>query len=315
MPSFKLDYYSFRIKKKNKKEYVDIQSSLNNISFTNFFKKFASLFETDMEVDEIFKRTFQFQPNSLTFSKNDRFISGTIQAGEFGFGRNITNTITRKIKSKLLKTDSVTNPFYFFLYFPKDSVVGYLCLERIGAQGIMTIFSDYFRKFFKDNTDDFILEFSPIVNKELLLKLIADSTISEITLRRYDLPTGMSSKFKIGEVQPEKPMTAEFTLRSPGGFSNLLKTKVNSYIDNPQTIFFDFPALIETGFDENTETSIKFNNGKSDRTIILNHLERFKSNFLINNNVIFDEDGFPTFTSIEKIAKEIFSENFVLIKE
>jgi hypothetical protein len=72
MPSFKLDYYSFRIKKKNKDIYVDVESAVGDIAFAKFFKKFASLFETDIELNEIFKKTFQFEANTLKFSSSNR---------------------------------------------------------------------------------------------------------------------------------------------------------------------------------------------------------------------------------------------------
>lgn len=313
MATFRLEYYSFRIKKKNKEEYTNIENALGDLSFSDFFKKFAGLFESELEVNEINKRTFQFQPKSLKFSSKDRFISGIIQGGDFGLARDVASTITKKKTSRLLKTDSIISPFYFFLYFPNDSVIGYLCVQRIGLKGISEVFFNYFREFFKQNSIGYKLEHSPLVSKSLLLKLIQEGEISEITLRRYNLPSESTQRYNVGQVRPEKSVTAEFSLKSPGWFP--LKDKVGKYISDPSAVFFDFPALREVGFDENTETSITIDNGKSERTVILNHLDRFKTSFDIDKLIDLDLDGYPKFESINDIAKEIFVENFVNIAE
>jgi hypothetical protein len=313
MASFRLEYYSFRIKKKHKEEYTNIESALDNISFSNFFKKFAGLFEAELEINEENKRTFQFQPKSLKYLSKDRFISGIILGGDFGLVRGVTDILTKKIKSKLLKTDSVISPFYFFLYFPHDSVVGYLCVQRIGIKGISEVFFKYFREFFRTNATNYTLEHSPLVSKEMLLKLIDNGAISEVTLRRYNLPSESTQQYKVGIIDPSKPITAEFSLKSKGLFP--LKERVTNYINDKNGIFFDFPALKDMGFDENSETSITLENGKNSRTIILNHLDRFKTSFDIDNQITIDADGYPNFDSINQIARDIFMENFVTIDE
>ena len=313
MAVFRLEYYSFRIKKKNKDEFTNIENALENSSFSAFFKKFAELFEAELEVNEVNKRTFQFQPKSLKFSSKERFISGIIQGGEFGTARDIASTLTKKKTSKLLKTDSVISPFYFFLYFPNDSVIGYLCVQRLGLKGISEVFFTYFREFFRKNSVGYKLEHAPLVSKAMLLKLIEKGNVNEVTLRRYNLPAESTQKYHIGLIKPEKPITAEFSLRSSGLFS--INDKVKKYINDQSAVFFDFPALKEAGFDENTETSITIDNGKSERTIILNHLDRFKTSFDIDKLVDLDADGYPEFDSINTVAKNLFTENFTNIDE
>lgn len=311
MPSVRLDFYSIRLRERGDKEaFVSFDSVIQDNSFIDIFQKFVKTFEDDLDINDVNKKTFQFKPNSLKFSSENRKISGILKSGEFGRSSEVFNIITKTAKPPLDKNDSVINPFYFLIQVPKESQVGFLVLQRFGQQGITGIFTDHFCRFVRQEFQGFTVDFSPLASKELLMKMIDKGTVNEITLRKYNLPTDLADKYYHTGLQVDKTLTAEFKLHSGGVFGNAFKDKVKNYINQPEAMFFDIPALQSLGFDSNTETAIRVETGNSTRTIILNHFERFKTSFDIQKDVTFESNGHPNFESIDAIAKELLKEHF-----
>lgn len=306
MSAISLNYYSFRIKKIRQEVYVDLDSALDGMSFKNFFKKFSSLFETELKVNEIRKKTFEFQANSLHFDREDRIISGIIESGDYGTVRNIANVTTRKRRGKLNKDDSLTTPFYFFLYFPTNSTVGFLCLQRTGNKGISEFFFDYFRTFFRNHTDDqYILEIADLVAKDVILKMLEGSEVSQISLRRYNIPREKSSKYRMGVIHPDKGIDAELILKAKGFWD--VRNRIMKYIENQDTIFLDIPEVKELGFDEDTDTVISLNRNGKERSFVLNKL-KVKHRHRVNDDLAFDDEGHPVFDSIHDLALDILGD-------
>lgn len=306
MSSIRLDFFTIRLREKGVKDvYVDFDSVFENAPFGDFFQKFAKTFEKQ-EVNFKTKKTFKFQGQSLKVASEKKMISGIIKSGEFGKTSEVEDVVTGEPKPPIGKNDSIISPFYFLVYFPANLSTGVVVLQRIGQQGMTADFKNYFKDFARNELDGMVVEFSPFVTKELLIEIIKSGGLNKVTLRKYNLVSDKFDKY----AKPTEQLNAEFTLTTSGFFGILVKEKVESFIESPHSLFFDIPELERLGFDDNTETSIKVDILGTERTVVLNDLDRFKISFDIENEVELNPDGNPIFDSIDREAKKLINYHF-----
>ena len=99
-------------------------------------------------------------------------ISGIIESGDYGYESTLVNIKTGKKKYDRKVDDTEIKPFYFLIYLPKNTAIGYVILQRLGVYGIHSVFKNHITKFFKLRFANLQLELSQFISKELATTFI-----------------------------------------------------------------------------------------------------------------------------------------------
>lgn len=308
MSLIKLEFYAIRLQQKgNSNVYENFDDVFPADSFkeffTNFIQRFANRYDNKQQ-----QKTFKVEGGSISFASDQRIISGIIKGGSFGIASEVENISTGLEKPKIETTDSVINPYYFLIYFPEGSSIGLVILQKKGQHGIATDFKSYFKKFIDDELINLRLEMTPYASKEALLELVRRSSVSQIIFKKYNNVSDVWDRYRDGSGSQQE-LNAQLTLSTKGKFWGLVKTNVEKFISDGRTNFFQIQELQDIGFDGDVETSIKLEEGKKERIVVLNDVDKFKLSFDVSY-IDKNADGHPNFQSIDSEAKTLLTEHF-----
>lgn len=309
MAATKLDFYAIRLHIKGKPEhFVNFDDVFEDGSFSDFFKKFAEKFA--LRQDNMHdKKTFKFQPSSLKFDSGNRIVSGIIKGGVFGSTSEVENVRTGEAKPPITNDDSIINPYYFLIYFPEKSSIGLVILQRKGLNGITTDFRNYFKHFIDTEIGDYKLEMSPYASKKALLNMIRESSVSQISIKKYNNTSDDWDKYR-DRAGKNSELNSQFILTAKNIFGSYTKSEIESFIDDPRANFFQLKELENLGFNGNLETSVRLEKDGREKIVILNDVEKFKLSFDVSNDIKFDSNNHPNFISIDNEAKYLLKEHF-----
>lgn len=293
----KLEVYTFKIKRRYEKDYLNLDTFFENNDFFSFFQDFINSYSSEIAVDEIYKKSIQFKTDSTSIHSNTRMISGVIESGEYGIEGRIVNRKTKQTAYQKKADDIDIKPFYFLIHAPKEHTTGMLILQRIGHYGINGILTRTINDLFKKKYSDYIIKFAPFLSKKLAKELINKDSIREIRLRRYGLPTDIIDKLEL-KGHDEKVLSIEIKITAKNNSYLPLNNKVKKFVLNPDTAFFDIPEMTKLGFDGKNETSIRVGVGNSSRVVDLKESFQLRPYYDIDQDVE-KKSGNPVFNSIE----------------
>lgn len=296
----KLEVYTFRIKEKHKDNYFNLGSFVEDKDFFTFFTEFINSFTKDISVNEEVKKSVQFQSENMTIDPGHRIISGIVESGIYGAESKIVHRKTKKTQYKKGYDDLDIKPFYFLFYAPADKNIGLLIMQRMGGDGINGIMKSHVHKLFSESYDKLLVQFAPYLSPELPKQLLAKNSISEITLRRFNLPEDISDKLGLGNHKNVRSIEIKIIAAKNKTFP--IGTRLKSFLKNPNAAFFDMPEMSKIGFDQTSKPSVKIGTGKDARTVDLSDNLQMRPYYDIDEQVE-KKQGNPVFSSIDSIAK------------
>ncbi|MDZ8070641.1 MAG: hypothetical protein RMY64_34375 [Nostoc sp. DedQUE08] len=182
------------------------------------------------------------------------------------------------------------------IYIPKDTNEGILLLQRTGKHGIRTHFGIFLDKYFSDNFPGFSVEINTLVQEEIIKRIIYGGTIKKLRCVKYQAP--LDRVDGLDEGHEEIPHNMEIVLSANkipflGKIQNFFNSKgsVKSLIE-----------LRDFNFDYDT-VKVDVDLDGSLITFDLGCLQRAKAYYDISDKVVIDSDDYPTFQSIQTIAK------------
>src|SRR5690606_30902490 len=128
--------------------------------------EYIKSFDHQLEINENQKRSLKLDSENLIFDTGKRMISGIIESGDYGYESTLVNIKTGKKEYDRTVDDTEIKPFYFLIYLPKNTAVGYAILQRLGVYGIHSIFKNHITDFFKLRFANLQLELSQFISKE-----------------------------------------------------------------------------------------------------------------------------------------------------
>jgi hypothetical protein len=299
----KLEVYTFKIKERYKKVYLNLDAFFGANDFLKFFEKFIKSFSSDISIDDKQKKSLQFVSEHISVKSVDRMISGIVESGDYGTESKIVSSISKKTAYNKKDSDLDIKPFYFLIHAPKGQDTGLMILQRIGGFGINGILTRHICDFFSEDYADFICEFSPFLSKSLANELIAKNSIKELKLRRYGLPKDIIDKLQLTG-HGEEILSVEIKIVAKKNNVLPFGKNVRRFVKNPNTAFFDIPELKKLGFDGNNKCSIKVRDGKNVRTVDLKESLQLRPYYDIDKKVD-KKRGNPVFKSIDALSKEL----------
>lgn len=282
-------------------KYYHLANIVDN-DFFNFFSDFISFVDqSGLQKNEQYQKGIKFKSNTLKIDTKKRIIRGVFDSGNFGFESDIHKKDT--IIKKLIE-DVETMPFYFLIYIPKDSNLGFLMLQRFGNYGVSTMFKAHFNGFFKSKYPDMMIDYNQYVSKELA-ETFAKGGIKEVVLTRYNLPSDKAERMGFREYSNQiKSIELRIKAKAKTTFSDL---KLKNFIRNSNGQFFSTRAIKELGFDGSHKISIISKYGNSQRTIDVSDTMNIKPYYVLDK-VERETSKHPNFSSIDNEAIKLLDE-------
>lgn len=297
MAKTSLAAYTIRIKKRNTKEYLPIDSFSNSETLQTLIQKCLSNWKSYAHNEE------RKQLVSLTKSQTvDELYSGILEIGEWGYDAKLYDVKARKVTYTRKTTEAEMLPFYFLFGFPKGSTKAFLLLERFGAFGIRKVLSDFLQVEFQKKFPNFTLEVIPIVMEEVASQYLSSGRIVRLSFISYSIPSDLASYVAegSGEEYGHTELVIQAKKRGELPFTNSLRTKLAKG-ENLKKIF-EMPSF------EYDAVKLKIEMDGNTRTIALEDLANIRSYFSIDDEVDKAENGHPVFESIEALAIGIYQD-------
>jgi hypothetical protein len=272
--------------------------------FFDFVTEYLVSIQKQLNRDDHLKRAIRLNKESLTIDKRERIICGFFEAGGYGYESDIYDK-DNEHKLKKLEDDVEIMPYYFLFYIPHDRNVGVFMLERFGGLGISTIFHSHFSKSMKAKYDTLMVDFDPLLTKELMKAFTSKGAIKEVVLRKYNLPSDVTDKLHLTQYASSiLGMELRFITKKNKFFSGL---SVNKFINDSNTHFYTAQTIKGMGFDNNFKVSVVSSYKGNKRTIDLSESLQIRPYYDIHEEVKL-EKGHPTFESIHTATKTLLAE-------
>lgn len=319
--TFSLSFYLITINKRYKKDLVSLSDFYDGKDLLEEITKVMSSWrynadditiENDKNIEKVFRIAKDTNGYDY-FHLNGRYFSGILESGDYGSEEKLVDVTTGRETHTKTTHESLLRPFYFMFFIPKNSVYGFLILERISGYGVYTIITNRLSKSFESlNLDDIVLKFAPLVSEkanEKYRKLI-DYEAREVVLHQVRKEGIQLSKMSGNAISDELVSSVDLVYRAPIG----KKIKIGNWLEilkNSRNEKNKLYGIESEGQFTDIDFIVDFN-GKP-KKISFNHIDSLGTVIDINDAVEKKLiSGYPPFKLIEKEANDIVSD---LIKQ
>lgn len=304
----KLEVYTLKIRESgNKKSFLPLEKFFGGSDFLKFFQDYIKSFDHQLELNENQKRSLKLDSENLIVDTAKRMISGIIESGDYGYESTLVNIKTGKKKYDRTIDDTEIKPFYFLIYLPKNTAVGYVILQRLGVYGIHSIFKNHITDFFKLRFANLQLELSQFISKELANTFIEKGNIRELILLRYNLPPDIAEKIGMKD-QSHDIKSIELHIKARKKSRLAINDGLKKFVKDANSDFFEVKELEGIGFDGTHKIKVRSKYNGTTRTIDLSDTGQIRPYYDVDNKIEKASSGHPIFDSIDEVAKELVIE-------
>lgn len=300
-----LGTYCIRVREAYSQDHWKFLNNLdgNGYSFLNFLDDVFQRLNNRFSSDDATRKTLLYRSINRECSETRR---GIIEAGEFGFSQSIVDTQDGSEVFQVEPHHSGMMPFYFLFGFsPDDNTKGFLFLEKFKNYSCKEAFENDLKAFLRQRFNgELILQIEHAVPRDLIESFYNTSAIEKIKITSFGLFSDISDSVE-GDWQGEYKIEFKPSIKAANG--NVIQTLRNFLTTGslqPQNQLFLFNQ-------ENLRPDkiwVTLNINGHNRTINLaDPLQRFHPFFDITDEILIDQDnGHPTFTSIDNIAMQFY---------
>jgi hypothetical protein len=295
-----LSVYTIRIKKgANSRQPKD--TTLSNFNGFDDCKDVLKTFLENLSRNAT-NKTHNTYLKTASIESKERIIEGVFESGSYGLSSKIMDVDTDTVHYKKGKNDADVMPYYFLINIPKDTDEGIIILQRTGKHGVRTNFGNFLNKHFSEKYPNYSVEINTLVREELIKKILYGGVIKKLRCVKYK--AHVDAFDGIDNPHEENPYSMEVVLsanRIP--FVHKIKEFLDSSNKNIKTLV----EIRDFKFDYDTVKVDVETNG-STKTFDLEHLYKVKAYYDITSEVKFDRDDYPTFPSIQLVARKYLEE-------
>ena len=312
--SFSLAYYLITLNIRNTKDLVvlsDFQDGKDYLDVIDevFIQWKYKIEDANIENDVNNKRVFRIKKDENgndVYYRQGRFLSGIIESGDYGSEEPVVDVTTGKSTHTKTTNEALLKPFFFLFYIPKNSVKGFLILERIGTLGIYTIINDALVNFYRGkDIFDLSLKIMPLMsdNANKKYRQMIDYEASQVILHRVRKEDVNISKMSDNTIEDKDISYIDIAYHAPvgkkisvGGWLEKLKKDDNGLFGIEQTgKFSDVDFVVEI-------------NGKP-KKLSATGIDKLGTVFDITESVSKNVvKGYPAFKALKKEAMDVISD-------
>lgn len=305
----KLDVLTFQIKKHGKDVFLDFDKIPDTtsdedgavISFVDFFTRYVQSFDGRFHKQVKTGKAIALTAGNTRVASTQRIVSGLLQGGTTGIGREIKNPDNVDESVFQVGVDHIESiPYYFMLWFPVDSNLGIAIVQSIGNKSMTNVFKQHFKTFVRSSLDK---KASLVINnhvpQEVIKKMRKKGLVNTVLLRRLHLPSDKAEKI-LGLKYTSQDITVEIKI---SGLKNVngYKDKVVEYLKGDVPALFDSDSLDDLGIDGNHETIVQFeHNGQVAKGSSNNGFELSPTYIVDEGDIKRNSEFHPTYTSMHK---------------
>ena len=287
--------YALRVKKKSKKEYVNLGFiSENSITTREFFATFL-----DSIKDGLVDINHKIVLKTERIDNAGYLIKGIINFGDYGYSAQGFNVVENEISYNRNNNDSELTPHYFLVYLPDNLDTGIILLQRFGTKGIFTALKDKLSSEFTENFPNYMLIFNPQVPVEVI-NYLKEGGLKSIKVTRYVAPDDIADTFKnLGFEKQDGVIITEFKAKKKG---TLLKPAwLNNFTNSNGSSFFEISS--EDVPDGEIQISVDYL-GKI-RKIRFDNPRKISPYVDATDELDITDSGHPAFNSIDSYCENL----------
>lgn len=312
--SFSLAYYSITLNIRNSKDLVELSDYRRGNDYLDVIYDIVSgwKYETanlKISKEKDFQKVFRIKKdengNDMLY-RQGRFIDGILESGDYGSEEPVVDITTGEARHTKKTTESLLKPFYFLFYVPKNSVYGFLILERIGTLGIYTIINKALLDYFKSKEDfGLSLKVLPLTSKEANKKYrkLINYEARQVVLHNVRKEGVNISKMTGNTIEDKTVGYTDIVYHAPIGET----IKIGSWLDSLKKNDRGFFGLESTGQFSDVDFIVDIN-GKP-KKLSMNRMDNLGTVFDITDAVSkYIVKGYPSFRAVQKEAMEVISD-------
>ena len=298
MTSIFLTTYTIRLIDCDPHNRLTIDNFNGGSDLFNIMQHSFNSLHTSISNDVDLQRTIGVQ----RYTSSARTMAGIIQSGAYGFESDLVNVDSGTISHHRTVDEADILPFYFLVHLPNNLDEGVLILQRFGINGIKTIFTKHFSTIIEDDYPNIVFEINPLIPGSFLANFARNGRFTKIRFIKFGVPHDYAEVYAHdGHIESDGYFEQSITV--PRGHGLDLLDHILRIFHNQ----LDVKSMYEIpGGYNNVKVEVEFN-GRY-RIMDLSHLDRFKPNYDITDEVDIGTDGHPSYNSINGIARGLLND-------
>ena len=284
---------SYEISLKSKDDFFDDENIRLDTILSEYFDK-------KEKTSSLVQKYLHFEPLS---KKEKTIYEGYVKAGEYGITGELRNTETGDLIAKQGLKDAMTYLYYYRIYC-YDRMHAILILQKIGANGIKTAFSQDFEEFMLRTHSNYSLDIIAKLQTSTVEEFFKKAKISSVAMDVYKFPAELENQLD----KNQRPKRFKATISIPlwtwdrklveffqknKGTTKLYGTECNNIRFkcklNGRTFTFKAANILETGIDLEVEQKyLNKTTGLPNEKDIASLAEELTTDLLRQENVIQD---------------------------
>lgn len=320
--SYSLAVYSITINTRWKKDEKQVLSDFNNgQDFLQYIDIMMSSWKQNLNRGDLYdplnKEGDDKEGNVFRLSRNPngnyylyrrgRYLSGLLESGEYGTEEDGVDIDSGMVVFRKTLKNALLKPFYFMFYIPENSNIGFLILEKIGNNGIMTVLNNAISKYYSTtpSENNYVLKITPLCIGALVKKKME---VLRYEAKKIELRKVQKEDLRIDKVSgntiPAQDISTSIvytpcrnTLINIMEFIKSLKSKRNE----ANTLY-----NVENDFScEDITVTVKV--GGKDKVLSLQNIQTLGMTVDITNDIALGLNHYPTFQSIDTQSNQVIS--------
>ncbi|KOA94882.1 hypothetical protein ADU76_02465 (plasmid) [Clostridium botulinum] len=295
--------YIIRMRNLENKKYLNLNKDkgFSLISLLNEYCEDRKL----ISCDEKLKRAINIEKINI----HEVSFHGRLETGSYGYSSNIKDVSSSELIHKKTNGEVEMINLFFQGYVPKDAYKGLLSLERFRGHGCKTVLEDDLNKFLEEKGYKCKLTFHPILPEKVAKQYLIRGQICKMRLVKHSIPEDVADIYK-DEYKNGQFGTFEYVFNARKNSKlPIFKNNINKFLNNS----IKLSNIIEINGMEYDNIKVEVEIGGKKRTISLGNLSKLSGNIDISNEVEFDIEGHPKYSSILNISTNILDEYIPVI--
>nr|WP_314095176.1 hypothetical protein [uncultured Shinella sp.] len=232
---------------------------------------------------------------------NSGALTGLIMSGDYGQAGEIIESTNGNVSHRKKKTESLTEPFYFYIAVPDKETRGIVILQQSGLQGVKGLFEATVVDVFEAQYPDYRLHVRQLTIADTLAEYLRTGSVEELIVEKHEIPADIADLY--GGQKKTYPGTFTQSIKSTAGLFK--KDGLIAFAKGKKKLedVFEFD---DHGFDV---VKAKIRIGDELKSVNLTKPEAISMSVDITDDVTFGADGHPTRVSLknefDKVAADL----------
>jgi hypothetical protein len=295
METVVLEAFKFSVCEKGSDQELPLGAFDGKSDFLNVLGNYLRRARETVSHDESKKKLWRLDH----IKEDNRDLAAGISHGGYGQEMSFYNVVEQKETYRQSRHEAGLMPFYLIARIPENGRHGIMLLEKHGVFSIYTALGEGLRAFFRQAYSDHILNFERLVPDGVIRHMIKTCGVKAVTFTRYKIPPDRADRYGLeASIERAGKMEVRFQA-SPGGVLPL-PDRIQKIIDEQRNLS-EITSVYENEADM---VSIELKIGKSTKTVNFNNIQNTRVSFEVTDKVDEGKDGWPTFESLDVVARE-----------